>query len=768
MRGLLIGLVGFLGVCVAVTHAPSAARAKEFQASPGQLDILDKEGKSVGLCPLQGTRVSADIAGFGARVTVVQTFRNPASSAIEALYTFPLPNNAAVDRMRMKVGTRVIEGQIRRRDEARQIYEAAKSQGKVAALLDQERPNIFTQSVANIMPGAAVEIEISYLQVMKYEEGEFEFTFPMTIGPRYVNTQTPDPQKVTPPIARSGANITLSVSIAGADVREIRSPLHEINQRKEAGRAVVSLKKKDEIPNRDFILRYKMSTQTIGTTLLDCPSTNGTGYFTLILMPPQSASNDQIRPKEMLFIVDQSGSQRGFPIEKSKELTKKLIDTMGPDDTFNVIGFSNQVNSLWPNAVPNTPQNRQEAKEFVSKLEANGGTELLKPVLAALQPAEDAQRVRIVLFNTDGFIGNEREILAAINKHRGNARMFTFGIGNSVNRYLIDSMAVEGRGDAEYVTLAESADAAVERLTRRLQAPILTDIQCKFEGVLVEDVLPKAIPDVFSEKPVVIMGRYTNAGTGSITISGNFGRDVWSKTVLARFPSAKPASNAVATLWARGMVDELQRQDRFVGSVEAKEKITRLALDFGIMTEYTSFVAVEERVVNVGGKQQTVHVPVEAADGVDMPTNVAKDKAFDARARASLSAGLSKGRPGGGGGGAPPTSKEVAGKRLESEKKDDGGSNGSVTRRTDPAQTRQRNYETRVSAALRAVKNGPVSVQVALVSWDIKAIQRLKALGFKLEAKDEASRILFGTVDAKKLIELAQVDSVKMILPLRL
>lgn len=737
-----------------------AAAAPEENAAPGQLTIVDRQGKPGLLCPLQGTKVEADIEGFGARVTVVQTFTNPSREPIEAVYTFPLPADAAVDRMRMKVGTRIIEGEIKRREEARAIYDDAKRQGQVASLLDQERPNIFTQHVANIMPGAKVEIEISYVQVLKFEEGQFEFSYPMVVGPRFMPESTPDPDKVAPPYVpkgtRSGATIDLTVRVnAGAPIRQIGSVLHQIQTARPSPEAcTVTLAKKDEIPNKDFILRYSVSTDSIQDVVLTHWDAKDKGTFTLILMPPKDPNPEQVAPKEVVFVMDQSGSQNGFPIEKSRELTLKLIARLNPGDTFNVLGFANQVNPLWPAPRPATPENVQEATAFVGGLKADGGTQLLAAVQASLNIPPDPERLRLVVFNTDGFVGNDFEILGEIRKHRGFSRMFTFGIGNGINRFLIDGMSLEGKGDSEIVTLAESADGAVERFIRRTRNPILTDISVSFEGVEVLDVLPSVVPDVFSEKPVIIKGRYTKPGRGAIVVSGKLGKDRWSKSIEIELGEKGNAGPALATLWARSKVDELmaanwERLRERLPDWNPETEVVPLALKYNIMTQWTSFVAVEKKVVNVGGKSRTVAVPVDMTDGVDLAGRETMNMRPQLAAPAPGSARL--GRAGGGSLG-----KVVAG--------DSAGEAGS--RPATTADKRKFAYEAKIDKALRESKAATVEVQVWLTKVDAPTLERLKKLGLKIEATDEGLRIVFGSCAHKVLIELAQFDAVRRIAPL--
>ncbi|MCB8933346.1 MAG: VWA domain-containing protein [Chthonomonadaceae bacterium] len=753
-------LLGIAGVLIAGT---GFAQGPAEDAAPGQLTIMGPDGKAGPLCPLEGTKVDADIAGFGARVTVVQTFANPTRTPIEALYTFPLPADAAVDRMRMQVGDRVVEGMIRRREEARRIYEAAKSQGQVAGLLDQERPNLFTQSVANIMPGAKVRIEISYVQVLKYEEGQFEFSFPMVVGPRFVTAKTPDNQLLTPPIVpkgmRTGANIELTARLdAGAPIQNLESVLHATSTKRDGpSRATITLSRKDEIPNRDFILRYRVAGDGVTGAVLTHADPQKGGFFTLVLMPPKEPRSEDIAPKEVVFVMDQSGSQSGFPIEKSKELTLQLIRTLNPEDTFNVISFANGVRQLWSGPRRVTSENLGEAQRFVEGLQANGGTQLLSAVQAALQPEPDPDRLRLVVFNTDGFVGNEFEILDAIQKNRGAARMFTFGIGNSVNRFLIDSMSAEGKGDSEIVTLAEGADKAVERFVQRTRSPILTDVSVRFEGVSVDQVLPEAIPDVFSEKPIVVKGRYSQPGTGRVIVSGKYGGEVWTHAYPVVLPARDQYGSAIASLWARERVDQLMRQNWLAaqrgGNAEDTSAIVDVALEFGIMSQYTSFVAVESRVVNIGGKQRTVRVPVEMADGVSYEGIFGNRPGAFAR---SASGGFGGGGFGGGGFSGAAAAKSLS--TTTPPARDKAETKSGMTEK----ELHEFNVRTKIAQPLRGAK-GQQEVQIWLADTDPGTLDKLKKAGAKVEVVDEGLRVVFGIVDAAKLEALAQIEQVQRI-----
>src|SRR2546426_9005662 len=520
----------------------ASAQSGETQ---GLLQVVDPNGKPKAVCPLKHTDVKAEISGFLARAVVTQEFENPFKEKIEAVYTFPLPQNAAVDDMTMLVGDRTVRGKILRREEAQAVYEAAKTNGQTASLLNQERPNIFTQSVANILPGEQIKITISYVETLKYEDGSYEFVFPMVVGPRYVpgspvgakgngfapdTDRVPDASRITPAPApegmRAGHDISLDITLdAGVPIDALNSRTHDVNiERPDDRRARILLKDETTIPNKDFILRYDVAGKKMEDALLTHSSGQG-GFFTLILQPPLRVTAEDVTPKELVFVLDTSGSMSGFPIEKAKETMKLALDNLYPSDTFNLITFSGDEHILFPEPVPATKENLRKAQEFLDTRKGGGGTEMMKAVKAALDPSDAQGHVRIVCFMTDGYVGNEMEIIGEVQKH-ANARVFAFGIGSSVNRYLLDNMAKYGRGEVEYVALNDDGSAAARRFHERVRNPLLTDLSIEWNGLPVADVYPKQIPDLFSAKPVIVNGRYTAGGRGVIRLKGKMsGRD---------------------------------------------------------------------------------------------------------------------------------------------------------------------------------------------------------------------------------------------------
>ena len=596
-------------------------------ATQGTLYAVGKKGKDLGACPLKNTKVTTDISGFQARVRVRQEFENNFTEPIEAVYTFPLSQNSAVDEMTMKIGERVVQGKILKKEEARKVYEKAKTSGQTAALLDQERPNIFTQSVANILPNEKIIIEISYVETLKYEDGSYEFVFPMTITPRYIpaSGDAEDANKISPPIAptRAGHDISVEVNLnAGVPVEEIRSNSHEIQSvNLSPNSAKISLRSEKTIPNKDFVLRYDVLGKKMEDAVLVNKSAKG-GFFNLILSPPERLSSEDITPKEIVFVLDTSGSMSGFPIEKAKESMKLALDGLYPNDTFNLITFAGDTDILFDQPVPATPANLEKAQAFLAGTSGSGGTEMMKAIKAALAPSASQEHIRIVCFMTDGAVGNETEIIAEVKKHK-NARVFSFGIGDSPNRFLLDNIAKEGRGEAEYVLLEEEGSRAARRFHERIRNPYLTDIEIDWNNLPVAEIYPKRIPDLFGAKPVVVFGRYTKAMNSTIKLKGKISGQAFEREIAVNLPETENANDALATLWARTKIDELMSQSWNADTEEAaptlkiKNEITKLGIDYGLLTQYTSFVAVEERIVtNKAGKK--IRVPVYAPSGTDI------------------------------------------------------------------------------------------------------------------------------------------------------
>ena len=586
--------------------------------------------------PLEHTDVRAEVTGNIAQVELTQIFRNPYKKKIEAVYVFPLPNRAAVNGMKIKIGERTIEAIIKKRADAQQIYEAARAAGHVTALLEQERPNIFTQSVANILPGNSVEVTIRYFETVPYEKGAYTFSFPMVVGPRFIpgepstsggrgwspnTTDVPDASRITPPVLepgqRSGHDISLSLQLdAGATLKELAAPSHDVTiERNGETRAVIRLANEAVIPNKDFVLRYSIDGDAPRVALLP-HRRDGDGYFLLLVQPETDPGDKEIRPKEMIFVVDGSGSMSGFPIEKVKEAMRYALKNLNAHDTFQIIRFSNRAESFQPAPVPATSANIERGLVYVGTLAGRGGTIMLEGVEAALRPPKDPERLRIVSFMTDGYIGNENEILAYLRTNLGGARLFSFGVGNSVNRYLLDKMAELGRGAVEYVLLGDKADESVARFYDRIRNPYLTDLEIDGGGIPVEDVYPKTIPDLFLGQPVVLHGKYKAPGKGKLRLRGKLGGKPYEQEVEVLLPDEQPDGEAIGTLWARARIEDLSNENIVTPTPRLEDQITKVALAHDLVSAYTSFVAVEKTIVTGSEEPVLVEVPVTMPEGV--------------------------------------------------------------------------------------------------------------------------------------------------------
>ncbi|HKC66415.1 MAG TPA: VIT domain-containing protein [Pyrinomonadaceae bacterium] len=835
----LLLTASFAGVLAyaSFNRSNAALRAPQEEVTPGALQALDAKGQPRGLCPLKHTDVKAEISGFLSRVRVTQEFENPFKDKIEAVYTFPLPQSAAVDDMTMQVGDRTVKGKILRREEAQNVYEAAKSNGQVASLLDQERPNIFTQSVANIMPGEKVTVTISYVETLKYEDGSYQFVFPMVVAPRYIpgtptgagaggtqplTTQVPDASRITPPVTpkgtRAGHDISVDVTLdAGVPIESIESKSHEIDvERPNVGSAHVRLKNKDEIPNRDFVLKYDVAGKRVEDALLTHRTDKG-GFFTFILQPPERVTVEDVTPKEIVFVLDTSGSMMGFPIERAKEAMKLALDGLYPQDTFNLITFSGDEHILFDKPVPATKENLAKAQAFLASREGSGGTEMMKAIKAALDPSDAQDHIRVVCFMTDGEVGNDFEIISEVQKHP-NARVFAFGIGSSVNRFLLDKIAEEGRGEVEYVSLNDDGSAAARRFHERVRSPLLTDISIDWGGLSVADVYPKRIPDLFSAKPVVLTGRYTSAGHGVIRLKGKMsGRD-FVREIPVDLPEAEGQHDVLATLWARTRIDDLMSQDyaglqRNNAHADVKETITQLGLEYRLMTQFTSFVAVEEMIVTDGGKPRRIDVPVEMPEGMSYEGVFGREAGnLPVNGRSYLSFGLvvpnstnvitssgtntarvkapMAGRPissggrnmgGGAGGGAGTAGKIPAPAVMAAEI----SANEAPAPKLTPAEEKRQRLQTKLNPTLVAlvdrlkdknakpgadeakfVHDGKAEIQIWLTEKSDETIAQLKQLGFEVVLDPKTAKMVIGRVPIEKLAALAELKFVRYVAPM--
>jgi Ca-activated chloride channel family protein len=626
-----------------VAQLPAAAsRGLDVMTAPGELPSLKVAGDASKVV-LKKTDVDASITGLVADVEVRQTYENHFTVPIETTYVFPLPENAAVYRMTMVIGDRKIEAVVKEREAAKRTYEAAKTAGHTAALLEQERPNVFTQSVANIEPGKAIEIVVRYVQDLAYDEGQVEMVFPMVVGPRFVpgapkgtppsgtgtkpdTTAVPDASRISPPILgdgeRTGNDISLAVTVNGASaLSDVETPTHAVTTSTTPDGAYrVALSPKDKIPNRDFILRYRVAGEKAAATLYQ--SGADSGYFSLVLHPPALPLDQLVGRREVVFVVDISGSMSGQPLSLCKQAMREALSQLRPADTFNVVTFASGTNRLFPKARRATQDTVREARSFVDRMKAGGGTYMADAVAEALTPDVEKGRDRYVLFLTDGYVGNEQQILDSTDRlvrdmeARGQkARVFGFGVGGSPNRFLMDGLVRKGRGVAVSATTREDPTRAVNRFFRYIDRSVVRDLTIDFGGLAATDVMPKVLPDLFASRAVVVHGRFTGKPKGPIVVRGKgAGGDVQIPVRVARGPAAD-GWPILALLWARSKITWLD--DGLSEDAGARAEITKLGIDYHLVTAFTSFVAVDESKVVGKGAPAHVTVPVEVPEGVD-------------------------------------------------------------------------------------------------------------------------------------------------------
>ena len=590
--------------------------------------------------PLTHTAVHAQLVGYVGTVDVTQQFENPFDEKIEAVYLFPLPEKAAVSEFVMTIGERRIRGILRERAEAEAIYREARAQGYQASLLTQHRPNIFEQKVANIEPGNRIDVNIRYFHTLAYRDGWYSFVFPTVVGPRYNPPGFTDPVQALPrshyepvpqgagvrylrPEERSGHDISITVELDAGVAIEAMEASHRINEsRTDSGTTSIELANQATIPNRDFVLDFKVTGERIKANLLTyMDREKGQGYFTMMLYPPSDLEDLRRHPVEMVFVVDSSGSMEGEPITQAKEAILEALDLLEPTDTFQVIRFSTDASQFGQNPVPATRDNIARAKRYVRGLHADGGTEMNEGIRAALGFAHDPGRLRFVTFLTDGYIGNEIEILGEIHNLLGESRIFSFGVGDSVNRYLLERMAVIGRGAVAFLGLDDSGGEVMKLFFDRVSHPALSHLEIDWGDMHVTDVYPSRLPDLFVGRPIVVTGKYLGE-PGQPMVHGHAGGE---SLAFALPRDAREDAHAfIPIIWARLRIADLVDQQAWVHDPynELARAIKETALEYGLMSDYTAFVAVDANGRTAGGRGTTVYQAVPVPEGVRYQTTV--------------------------------------------------------------------------------------------------------------------------------------------------
>lgn len=611
--GLLLALILFHNSLLTVSATESESQEETLYAP---YFVIQNEDAGVDSFPLKSTDVTTNINGIIAETYVVQTYANEGTVPINARYVFPTRSEVTVHGMTLEIGNNKVTATIKEKEEAKKTYETAKSEGKSASLLTQERPNVFTMDVANIMPGDTAKVTLHYTELITPTESIYEFRFPTVVGPRYVTkedsaeetsdwTATPYlPEGETPDNAY---NITVNLS-TGVPLAEVTSKSHEIaiSQKDDTNTRITLANPADYAGNRDFVLNYKLTGEAIqsGLVLTEGEDEN---FFMLTVQPPERFTTEEIPAREYIFILDVSGSMSGYPINTAKDLIRNLTGDLRETDTFNIILFSGASFKLSEKSIPATKENITIAMNLVDQQSGYGGTALSPAVEEAIRMPKEDNSARSIVVITDGYVSNEKDIFQLISDNMDTAGFFSFGIGSSVNDYLIEGIAKAGLGEAFIVT--DSADAAdtADRFRTYIESPLMTDITLSYEGFDVYDVEPSLPSILYAKQPIVLFGKWKGDPTGTIRITGQTPGGEYIQEIAVDDTDIAEKNDAIRYLWARTRLDRIAGYGSVRNDASTKEEITLLGLKYNMTTPYTSFVAVLETIRNPEAIGTDVH-----------------------------------------------------------------------------------------------------------------------------------------------------------------
>lgn len=584
--------------------------------------LLMRMGEGYVTATLLNTDVNIVVNGLVARVSVMQEFENSGSEWVEGIYVFPLPDEAAVDHMRMYIGDRFIEGEIREKEQARREYEQAKSEGRKTSLVEQQRANLFTTSVANIAPGEKVIIEIEYLEDLNYDEGVFSLRYPMTLTPRYIPGRTtedrqgsgwsPDTDQVgdasliTPPMVAhsSGHRVSLRASVnAGMPLEIIASRYHPVNVSEANGSYFVSLAGGQAPMDHDFELLWRPVPSATPRAMVFAETISGQPHYLLMVVPPEpELVTSTNMPRELVFIIDTSGSMHGVSLDQAREALGQALQSLQPGDYFNVVEFNSTTRPLFPASVGANSSNVAAATHFVASLKSNGGTEMYPALSFALRTPVAESRLRQVVFITDGAVGNEDRLFELIDRQLGDARLFTVGIGSAPNSWFMRKAAETGRGSFTTISALHEVSEKMSRLFRKLESPQVTDIDVQWPSGVVVDSYPAIVPDLYLGEPVVVKARASGAFRqgDSVRVAGNSVGGAWQRELAL---AARPQSAGIAALWARARIESLlESLRRGASEDEVRAAVVDTALTHHLVSKYTSLVAVDKTPVRPAGE----------------------------------------------------------------------------------------------------------------------------------------------------------------------
>jgi Ca-activated chloride channel family protein len=634
-RWLWLATTTLSAACFVALAVTAPAQAQDRDADPRQKTespyfFVKSDNPGVDQLPLKSTQVNVKVSGVIADVTVVQTYKNEGQRAIEAKYVFPGSTRAAVHGMNVRLADRLITAKIREKQQARIEYDAAKQEGKTAALLEQHLPNVFQMNVANIMPGDDVKVELRYTELLLPLDGNYQFVFPTVVGPRYNSPQSSQANAnwVAQPYLPQGQQTPSSAAAPAFDihvalntpigVKEVRSSSHTISSYKEQGGATVVGLSPTAAPtnNRDFILDYRLAGDKIETGVMLYKGQDE-NFFLAMVEPPKAPPATAITPREYIFVVDISGSMHGFPLDTAKGVLRELIGALRPSDAFNVMLFSGSNRFLNATSVPATKANIEQAIRTIDGQGGGGGTELIPALKRVYAQPKNADVSRTVVVVTDGYVTVEREAFELVRNNLASANVFSFGIGSSVNRHLMEGLARAGMGEPFIITKPAEAAEQAARFRKMIDSPVLTNVKLRIEGLDVYDVEPRQLPDLLAQRPLIVFGKWRGEAKGKLVVDGNAANGPLQITMPINAGNTTDTA-ALRHLWARHRISALSDQEALDGGNEGKERITELGLKYSLLTQYTSFLAVDQVVRNKEpGDDPSVNQPSPLPEGVE-------------------------------------------------------------------------------------------------------------------------------------------------------
>ncbi len=612
LRNLFLALIA-----VAIAFTSGLAQTQEDKTLAPYFVV--QGDPSVDHLPLKDTRVDISVSGVIADVKVRQIYRNEGTRPINASYVFPASTRAAVYSMHMQIGNEIIVAKIKEREQAKKDFEQAKEEGKSASLLEQQRPNVFSMNLANIMPQEQVEIELRYTELLVPTDSVYEVVFPTVVGPRYTSPQDKTKKEdgfVETPYQHQGEQPASALHIstriaAGLPIYDLSCPSHQIVPQWQ-NQNVAQLTLDDSNPfqgNRDFVLRYRLAGDQIASGLLLFQG-GDENFFLYMAQPPNRVATNAIPAREYIFVVDVSGSMEGFPLNTSKRLLKDLIGKLRPTDLFNVVLFAGDSTVLSPQSLQANQGNIDRAIHLLEQQRGSGGTELLPAIQQAMSlPRQDAISRSIVLVS-DGYISGEQGVFEHIRANLNRCNIFAFGIGGSVNRYLIEGVAKAGMGEPFIVTDESEAEGVATKFREYIETPVLTDIQVRSIGFDTYDVNPMRFPDLFAQRPIILFGKWRGPVAGTIELTGKTGNGDFVSRLEVANSQPNEENTALRYLWARSRIAELSDYGSSDLSEDNIKAITALGLKYNLLTRYTSFIAVREVVTNPNGSAEDVKLPL--------------------------------------------------------------------------------------------------------------------------------------------------------------